>query len=675
MECNSLNSEEVHAKQTAGEKIQSKDYIGARIIIQKALKNFPNLEYANEMLTVCEILCSSEIQLPGCGLDCYLILQLFPSVENVVIKEQYHKLVSLLKPIKEDFPGTDMALEFIDNAYTVLSDPVKRAAFEAKRIETYYNTLPCSSWAKKAAHVASTDTVPLMKGIADEKPKKRICFQESNGIADHMSSAEKCSNSQQIATQKGADFVCYNFTNIRKPELFSVGQVWVVYDIENQPRHYAWIDSIHPHKFLMQVRLFKPRPESLFEKKWCTAGLPVACGQYSIDAIKTTLNGHMFSHLLSNYILKQPLEVYPRKCEVWAIYRDWNTEWCSKPGLRKSSSFEIVEILTDYMKDIGVSVVHLVKVDGFRNVFQRSLNRGKEQTLQIPAGKMTMFSHSVPAFRFVGGVITGITRGMLELDPLAVPDNLVALADTTAHQTSEEIKYADGTSANPSTYTNVFIENQKPKWSAKDFTAGQVWAVYDGPDAMPRAFVQVHYAVSTDKVCVTFLECHPVTDEEIDWVENSLPIVCGIFYAGKRMVNLGMSRFSHIVDCHKSSINSLYRIFPRKGEIWAMYEHWNSRWKKSNLVDCQCRIVEILSNYSEETGLSVCSLIEVPGCITLFHRQLHDGFLLTMHLSKFEMLGFSHQIPAFTVQLTRDHCIPQGSWHLDPAALPPKRIN
>ncbi|KAM0950299.1 putative DnaJ domain, Chaperone J-domain superfamily [Dioscorea sansibarensis] len=562
------------------------------------------------MLIVCEILCSSKIELPGCGIDYYWLLRLFPSVESSVIEERYHKLVSLLKPIKQLFPGTNMALEFLDNAYAILSDPVERAAFDAKRNGTYY----CDE---------KGGAVPLLEDS----------HQKSNCIADQI------------------DY--YDFRNIRKPGLFSVGQVWVVYDKENRPRRYARIDNIHSG-FLMQVTWLKPCPASLFEKLWCNSGLPVACGQYNIDTIETTLNGHMmFSHILSNYKPKQSLEVYPQKFEVWAIYKDWNTEWCSKPGLRKSSGFEIVEILTDYMKDVGVSVVRLVKVDGFKNVYRRRLKRGKEICCQISASNMVMFSHGIPAFRFVGGEIHGITCGMLELDPIAVPHNLISLAATTANETAEEIKFRN-------------VENQKPNWSANDFKAGEVWAVYAGPDAMPQAFVEVRYVVSPSKVCVAFLENHLMTNEELKWVENSLPIVCGVFHAGKRTVSMEMSRFSHIVDCHKSSMNSFYRIFPRKGEIWAMYKNWNIRWKKSDLVGYQCRIVEILGDYSDENGISVCNLIEVPGCMTLFHRKSHEGFQLTMQVPKLEMLSFSHQIPAFAVRLTRNDCIPQGSWYLEP---------
>lgn len=85
-----------------------------------------------------------------------------------------------------------------------------------------------------------------------------------------------------------------------------------------------------------------------------------------------------------------------------------------------------------------------------------------------------------------------------------------------------------------------------------------------------------------------------------------------------------------------------YKMFPRKGEIWAMYTYIIN-WRSSALSGYQCRVVEILSDFSEENGVSICSLAEVPGRLTFFQRQLlHDGLELTKQLSRFELLSFSH---------------------------------
>ncbi|CAD5176791.1 unnamed protein product [Musa acuminata subsp. malaccensis] len=163
-------------------------------------------------------------------------------------------------------------------------------------------------------------------------------------------------------------------------------------------------------------------------------------------------------------------------------------------------------------------------------------------------------------------------------------------------------------------------------------------------------------------------------DEEIQWVEENLPLACGIFRAGN-VGNLDMSRFSHIVKCDSSKKQSFYRIFPKKGEIWAAYKNWNNNWKDFNFVGFLCQVVEILSDFSKESGTSICSLVEVEGCVTFFVRKLHEGFQLTKQLQRLEMLSFSHGIPTFTVVGIKNHAIPKGSWHLELDALPPRWSN
>lgn len=218
--------------------------------------------------------------------------------------------------------------------------------------------------------------------------------------------------------------------------------------------------------------------------------------------------------------------------------------------------------------------------------------------------------------------------------------------------------------------SNAGVLHCKFKLSANDFEVDQVWAVYDERDAMPRSYVKVTNIVSPFTVSVTFLEPNPMLDEEIQWVEENFPCACGIFRVGSE-ANLDISRFSHRVNCDISKKKSFYRIFPRKGEIWALYRNWNKGWRSSDFLHCKCRVVEILSDLSE-SGISIRSLVEVDGYMTFFTKQLHDGFQLTKQLNRLEMLSFSHRIPAYSVVNIKNNAIPQGSWHLEPDALPPR---
>jgi hypothetical protein len=164
-------------------------------------------------------------------------------------------------------------------------------------------------------------------------------------------------------------------------------------------------------------------------------------------------------------------------------------------------------------------------------------------------------------------------------------------------------------------------------------------------------------------------------NEEIQWVEDSLPVACGVFRAGTETTHKDIWQFSHPVECDWSTKRSFYRIFPKKGEIWAMYKNWNITLNSSDIDKCEPRMVEILSGYSDENGVNACCLARVNGCLTFFHRVVMEGFQLTKWITRYEMLSFSHRVPAFIVIEIKDHNIPKGSWHLEPNALPTRIIN
>jgi len=209
-------------------------------------------------------------------------------------------------------------------------------------------------------------------------------------------------------------------------------------------------------------------------------------------------------------------------------------------------------------------------------------------------------------------------------------------------------------------------------WSPNDFIAGQVWAVYDEKD-LPRHYTQINAVISTGQVRVTYLEPQPILDYEFAWKKERLPVVCGVYGATGPNVNLDRSHFSHLVRCQRSTTNPIYKIYPMKGEIWAMYKNWNNKWKPFQYENAEFDFVEILSDLLEGSGMRIARLVEVEGCLTFFQRQQLDGFDLSRMVLQSELVGFSHRIPAFRVPGIGQHGIPESSWHLEPNALPCKQ--
>ncbi|XP_026438002.1 dnaJ homolog subfamily B member 14-like [Papaver somniferum] len=126
--------EAVRAKELSEKKMNSKDYVGAQILISKAQKLYPSMENLSRMLTVCQVHCSTERQVePGSVPDWYDILQIEQTADEASIKKQFRHLALLLHPDKNKFSGAGAAFQLIEEANRFLCDQSKRSQFDTKR--------------------------------------------------------------------------------------------------------------------------------------------------------------------------------------------------------------------------------------------------------------------------------------------------------------------------------------------------------------------------------------------------------------------------------------------------------------------------------------------------------------------------------------------------------------
>ncbi|KAF6169651.1 hypothetical protein GIB67_004043 [Kingdonia uniflora] len=639
----------VRGQKIAETLIKKNDFVGAREKLMEIQKKIPSCANISQMLLVCDILCASGISFLSIGcktekVDWYWVLQTTDTADMSQIKSKYLKLTKELEPIKNIFPGTKVATALVQNAYEVLSDKEKRLIFDLKRADLR-SSYGCENTA--------CETSDKGKGVTK--------------VQDHTKGLRRLAGDSNY----------YDFNNNRKAELFANGQVWVAYDKEKMPRKYARVVNIErsPSALKLKVTWLRPSPVTDHEKKWCEMGLPVACGYFSMD--KTNIleyNRNMFSHLFSHAhsFEGEKFEVFPKKGQVWAIYRNWQPfKWCSHPRERNGCRLEMVEILT--VEDSGMKVVWLTKVDGSKSIFQRCIEKDRS-VFYIPRSDLFRFSHNVPAFRLKGGEMERVVNGMLELDPFALAEILAMDMEKPAE--GENSKDGSAFAHPPSlpiiSETKIILS--EPKWSRDDFTSGQIWAVYS--ESLPRYYIVVSNIISEFQVSATLLDRVSMLDDEKYWAKQSLPIVCGLFKLGKITTNLGMSRFSHIVAACKSDTSApLYKVYPKRGEIWAVYKNWNAKWKQPDFRGSEFQVVEILSDFSEGDGVKVVRLVQVEDFKTIFKRKQDSGLESVYEISRRRILSLSHQIPCFTIRGSERYGIPKGSLHLEPHALPTKIAN
>uniref|UniRef100_A0A7N1A928 J domain-containing protein n=1 Tax=Kalanchoe fedtschenkoi TaxID=63787 RepID=A0A7N1A928_KALFE len=690
-----------------------KNYVGAREKLIKALQSSPPTDNANQMMTVCDILSAASIKFPNFGIDYYWVLQLSPLCSESDVNYRYQKLVKALQPSRYKIHGAPLAGKLIREAFAVLSDPLRRGAYDVKRADTregyrsfnmqtsvYYNssdvsmeTTLQSSTASRIDGQGSTsggnltavevcpevDVTKQEPSQASENTSSRENVEAENNKSSEMSTAMDSDPSLSSKTSdKSCDQDFYDFEKEKQNEKFEIGEIWACSHQANvvKGRRYARVDNNSNTDSSLVVTWLKPKPISAGERRWCEAGLPVACGSFEIDP---ELRGRESWPMVLAYkcswvdgMTDEQFEIYPKRGEVWAVYKDWDLDrLADSPEDVKRLEFDFIELLSDFSKYLGADGAYLAKVDNFRNIFERKLSEENHIATHIHPEDLFMFSHRVPAYRFEGGELDGVMNGMIELDRSAmVTENCEPnqVKDELEEEDSERVSFTHTELPAP---LNTYSEDQflSPRWSKYDFSPGQVWAFFCSEDYMPRSYALVEAVVSENQVSVTLLDPAWVADSEHRPTAANVAAY-GIYKLSEASLVMDMSRFSHLAKCQKSSDRQFYKVCPRKGEIWALYENWNHRWKQPEYITSQYGVVEILTEFAD--GVIIAKLEEVKGCLTFYNRQEHDGFQLTHMIPKYEQLRFSHQIPAFKVPGIGMYRIPEEAWHLEPSALPPK---
>lgn len=210
-----------------------------------------------------------------------------------------------------------------------------------------------------------------------------------------------------------------------------------------------------------------------------------------------------------------------------------------------------------------------------------------------------------------------------------------------------------------------------------DILAGQIWAIYDDQDGMPRFYGRIsRVCLAPFRVNLCWLEPTPATEQSNTWMEGSgLSITCGEFKIGKATISEQINIFSHMVldKVGKGPV----KIYPRKGEVWATYRDWDQDRtngpkpvvrSKGDGHTYSYEMVEVLSDYSEEKGCKISRLAKVKGFKTLFQKI--DGYGAIRQFRSSDLPKFSHLVISERMYKDEALGVPIGALELDPAATP-----
>lgn len=242
-----------------------------------------------------------------------------------------------------------------------------------------------------------------------------------------------------------------DFDKLKAQNCFAIDQVWACYDTaDGMPRFYAHIRRVCSPEFKVMFSWLEAHPEDQRGRTWVRAELPVGCGKFRRGSTEFTSDRLTFSHQVQCEMGKRGLYiVYPRKGETWALFKDWDICWGSDPDSHRKYKYEIVEILSDYVVDVGVQVGYLDKVTKFVSLFQRA-RLTEVGTFFVKPNELYKFSHRIPSFKMTGTEREGVPAGSFELDPASLPLN------------PDDIFYPEKVTEDSRAANSVPVENVSP---------------------------------------------------------------------------------------------------------------------------------------------------------------------------------------------------------------------
>lgn len=429
-------------------------------------------------------------------------------------------------------------------------------------------------------------------------------------------------------------------------EKLKENSVWALYDDrEGLPRRYALLEGTTSGREV--ITWLEPCPTSENEKKWYKAGLPIACGNFRRKKSVFSVDHAMLSHPIQCKWDdgSDKFEIYPKKGEVWGIYKDWQMQWSSDPDrIRQDQYFEydVVEILTDFNENDGCQVSYLAYAGN--SAFWKHYNvSGNQVPVSIRRDEFYSFSHRIQDYKIAGS--SKKEEGWVFLDPLVVSLNARTNAAPLEDPNEKDQEIA--------------------KKDCSKFLQGQIWALYEGPERMPRSYCIVTNTLPNElRVEVMMLKPHPISEEEMEWVDRNLPISCGTFCTEKVVTLKDVKEFSHqvIIEGENKRHRSFHKIIPQRGEVWAVYNDNGTEHREYQMV-------EVISPFDQELGVNVAPLFEVGSSRILFRRHFVKGFLLVKTYHMKQLVQFSHQVPGERIDGDENE-MQKGRWKLQLSAIP-----
>ncbi|OIW15255.1 hypothetical protein TanjilG_16505 [Lupinus angustifolius] len=665
MDCN--KDEALRAKEIAERKFSEREYVGAKKFVLKALNLYPALEDLSQFLTTVDIYISAENKISG-EMDWYGILGVSPFADDETVRKQYRKLALTLHPDKNKTLGAEGAFKLVSEAWSLLSDKTKRLAYNQKRTGSNPNDAGSQSTAP-----SSNDIYNFKKNVTSNVRTGTNARAPSAPVPPPQKRAEtfwticnQCkTHYEYLKVYLNQTLLCPNCNEAFKaversppPNVFKPPN-WSSHQQHQNARHHAGTNNTSvqwdSHRSssvaaqIVQQASEKVRREgaqsfSEWERKSTNGSKKRRTDNIHMNGYQ----GHMANHTgMGHGAAGVGSFSQPGKANM-ETQRNYGFSGVTGKhhSTRELSVFELRNMLMDKARiDIRK------KFKEWRSVAEaKSTNKDRGNKRQ-----RSTYNDKASSEKHVESTDNGNRRLVVDSFPVT-SDNAVKKSEA----------YVTINVPDPD-FHNFDLDR-----SENAFEDDQVWAAYDDDDGMPRYYARIHKVISTNPFRMQISWLNSRSNSElgpIDWIGSGFYKTCGDFRAGKHELSESLNSFSHKVRWTKGN-RGVIRIFPGKGEIWALYRNWSPDWNERtpDEVIHEYDMVEVLDDFSEEQGITVTPLVKVAGFRTVFQRHMDPNQV--RRIRKEEMFRFSHQVPNYLLTGQEASNAPKDCRELDPAATP-----
>lgn len=697
MECN--RDEALRAKSIAEQKMEKKDFAGARKFALKAQTLYPGLDGISQILTSLDVYVSAENKISG-EVDWYGVLSVSPSADEETIKKQYRKLALSLHPDKNKSVGADGAFQLISEAWTLLSDKAKRLAYNQRRgsrgfqqkVQMHTGGSSAPSKANGIFNFGRTPSVSKNQNSTAKPspppppPSKPTPAPSSRRNDTFWTICHRCKmHYEYLKMYLNHQLLCPNceqaFMASETPPPFNFSK-----SSNQASRQRQQPSSARPNRNVFDQGRNVPvaqKSGSTFRYSYQHSPPSGSSGVGSTDPSIAAKAANVVQQA-QNKLKRSYTESHSSAGREGGVQKRKLDDNSSRPNSNRTPGNGVFGFASgsapgskiydfsrtdgqedDTTRDLTLAELRNMLSATARKEILNKLNswRSKpETTKEKHISKERHISKETKKDRRIG---TSNVEGH-GLNGNGDQPGEVQVSNSADNSSKEDPEAASMNVPDPDFHD--FDQDR----SESSFGDNEVWSAYDDDDGMPRFYALINKVISRNpfKLRISWLNSKTTNEfSNMDWVGSGFYKTCGEFRVGRYETCKSMNAFSQKVNWSKGLRGSIV-IVPQKSDVWALYKNWSPDWNEHthDEVVHKYDMVTVLDDYTEEQGVLVAPLIKVVGFKTVFRPNLDPEVI--KRIPKEEMFRFSHRVPNYLLTGLEDQDAPKGCLELDPAATP-----